>query len=237
MKKKMVSRPVLIVIALASVFLVSNGFAYTIADYYPLAQGFTWTYQETENGLTEEYTVTNSGFEDVNGVTTTKQVMNDGTYACLLFDSEALKIYKEVAPGFGYVMYVPPHGYFPAEAGSGPIYEYSSEWTLYDDPSGAVIDTGTTIHSLELAGVGPVSVPAGNFTGCLGFPYERRINYVSGDYDIITGVVFLAPGVGIVKDDYLYQEFNDQDELIAQWNGAQNLLSYNPFGGGGGGGG
>jgi hypothetical protein len=235
MKRRMLSRLVFIVIAFASVFLVSHSFAYDIADYYPLVQGFSWTYQETENGSTEEYTETIDGSEDVNGVTTKKQVRDDGAYVCLLFDSEALKLYKEVAPRFGYLIYDPPHGYFPAEADIGQTSSYSSGWTLYD-LSDSPTDGGTIGSSLTLEAVEDVSVPAGNFPGCLRFYYLRQYNsQVTGEIDIIEGTVYLAPDVGMVKDEYTYQEYDDQGVLVDEWTGVKNLVSYNPSGGGGGG--
>jgi hypothetical protein len=234
MKRRMLSRLVFTVIAFASVFLVSHSFAYDVADYYPLGQGFSWTYQETENGSTEEYTETIDGSEDVNGVTTKKLVRDSGVYACLLFDSEALKLYKEVAAGIGYLIYDPPHGYFPAEADIGQTSSYFSGWTQYD-LSDSPVNGGTIGSSLTLEAVEDVSVPAGNFSGCLRFYYLRQVSEVTGEIDIIEGTAYLAPDVGVVKDEYTYKEYDDQGGLVEEWAGVKNLVSYTPAGGGGGG--
>lgn len=238
MKKRMLSRVGFTIIAVASLFLASHGYAYDMADYYPLEQGFTWTMQSTWNDDPTSYedTTTIDGFEDVGGVTTAKWVDDDGGYTCLAFDSEVLGIYKSADDTHDiYITFTPPAALLPAEAEIGQTKSYSSNYTVYinDNPLG----TGTFVNAYQLVSVEDVSVPAGDFSGCLRFSYSIVDTKTSGpdlgSRDETYGTFWLAPDVGMVKSQFVQREYED-NVLVEESSVVRVLSSYDRGGGGGG---
>lgn len=229
------------VIAFSSMFLSTNGFAYDIADYFPLDQGFTWTYEDTSNGSTSEEIQTIDGTEEVGGVTRTKMVDDDGNYQHFAIHSQALALYKAGGRQEHYMIFDPPMMYFPADVEVGDSFGQHSDYTGYVNDVAS--SSGTVDTSGELLAVEDVSVPAGNFSGCLKFWYFviQRESGVPGHMDSET-IIWLAPDVGIVKSNGKVTEYDGPGQISDIFYQESVLLSYdasdeNDGGGGGGGGG
>lgn len=230
---------VVTVIAFSSMFLSTTGFADDIADYFPLDQGFTWTYEITSNGSTYEEVNTIDGTEEVGGVTTTKMVDDDGSYTCYAIDSQGLRLYKGGRQGY-YMIFDPPQLFFPAEVIVGKSFTQVSNYTLYMN------DTADSSGTVEINGmletVEDVSVPAGNFSGCLKIQYTVK-QYDGGipGYTETDTTIWLAPDVGIVKRERTQTEYDGTGQSSGVPDSALVLLSYdapdNDGGGGGDGGG
>ncbi len=173
---------------------------YNIAEYFPIGQGDTWTYNNAETHLI-------SGTEAVNGVIATKMitdVANGDTY--LLFDiySGALRFHKIVdlddiaGCGWSWTVFNPPAIMMPAELSIGGIHTTSTT-ASYENCAGLVV-TQTITHEGTLEAVEDVTVPAGTFKNCL--RYKMVTLNIPNDQGVPSNAYqtwWMAKGVGLVK--------------------------------------
>jgi len=240
MKKRMFITTVFIVTFLAvltsaSLFPAHKSFAdepsyYNLADYYPLTQGSTWTYEVTENGgPPETEIITVNGFEAVGGVKTAKVVDEDGGYECEVFDSEGHKEYKWYDPSLGYGIFNPPYNEFPAQMYVGQTHVNESTEKIYN-LNGQLLGKAPGTVFVTLEGLEAVSVPAGDFLDCLKLTY-----YGSGEFIGVIpgwkswtdeGTYWLANGVGTIKEISIERIYNDQGQLVEEWSSTDELISY-----------
>ena len=239
MKKRLLFTPGFIVtflatLALLSLFPAHKGFAegptyYNFADFYPMTQGSTWTYQWTENGESGAATSTINGFERVKGVRTAK-FFYDGDYNCEAFDSKGLKLYKEYDVGWGYTIYNPPFKQIPAQMYVGQTHKSSSISEEYD-LNGKLIWEAKDTTSVTLEALEDVTVPAGSFTNCLKFSWfdtwEPSSGSLSGWLGTGEGTSWLARDVGLVKEVETERLYDDQGQLVDESTSMDELTSYN----------
>jgi len=202
MRKKRVSKAVLVTGVLVLALLAHQSHAYDLAEYYPLTQGFLWQYRETEDGHQEYRTEYIEGYEEVQGVTTVKRLELDGEYECLLFDPvQGLLEYKDCEPWWGYELYDPPLNYLPAQMDVGETHSGSSTATMFD-PSGQPAGTATIDYSVTLEGVESIRVSAGYFYECLRFSITDSWDSGEQGKEEGQGTSWLAKGVGLVKEEW-----------------------------------
>ena len=177
---------------------------YRIADYFPLAQGDTWTIREEDDEGISFTIRTISGTEYIAGVNAPKMIDEDGDYD-LFTNSNGITHYKykscdvDENPDCGWSQEVfnPPVVLIPAEISIGSIYTFNSTYN-YTECTGfsesAPFSVETRVEGLE-----DVTVPAGTFTDCLKININKIINYPNTPFsNEIT--LWLAKGVGEVKE-------------------------------------
>jgi hypothetical protein len=205
-------------------------------DYYPLSQGNSWTYfeyeMEFEDSETEIDTQTEteivSGTDDVGGVSTIRLIEEDLCcsqeyyYKNIAWNEKGLMLYYEYEsdkPEGGGTQsdieegrFLTPAVLLPAqmEIGQTVSHDFAIEW--YEDGELEEYEEGTSIFTLE--DVETITVEAGTFENCLrvhaqfsGIVYDRkggtkRESWTDSDY------VWLAPGIGTVKEICIWTVFN-----------------------------
>jgi hypothetical protein len=203
-----------------------GGTTYYIAEYFPLAQGDTWTYRDTVDG--DSSTSTISGTETINGVVAAKRIDEDGDYE-LFTNSNGLTYYKKYDAddlegcGWSQSVFTPPIT-IPAEVSIGAKYT-SNFTTNYSNCRG---ESKTTTSSMEFTveGIEDVTVTAGTFKDCLKLKMKSN-NMFSDEGQIQSGeeTTWLAKGVGEVKS---VPTNGDPDELTSATVGG---VSYPSTGG------
>lgn len=173
---------------------------YKIAEYYPLAQGDTWTYRDTENGKITYRNLTVSDTETIGGVVTTKVVTSDGSYELYTVDSNGVTFYKSYdveSGGWEQTVFTPPLNFLPAEVSVGTKKTFNSTMNFANSKG----ETWTTTISGEVivAGVEDVTVLAGTFKGCLKITLKFSGTYPEGTFSH-EETSWFAKGIGEVKD-------------------------------------
>jgi len=202
---------------IASVLCISlytnSAFAYDLKEYCPLHEGNSATYVCIEDGESYEETVKVGDGEVINGTKTHNLIYyDDGEYVediYIAIDSEGLKVYM------GYnedecEIYNPPLIIFPNTETKKPV-AYSSNMSVYDIEGNLLYKEKVKVI-VTFIGIEDVVVPAGKFTQCIKFyiTYEwKKEGKVHGEE---SGVLLLAPGVGIVKQAYNIHEYDEVGE-------------------------
>lgn len=162
-----------------------------VADYYPLQEKNSWTYQEKEFRADGRVfyrlrTQTVKGEAQLDGQIRAKKLVDDtGAYYLVAVDQQHLVIYGHNA-GYGDVTYNPPFTFLNVTYEPGKVYRVP-----HAPSKGKPVFSEATYYGFE-----SVEVPAGAFKDCLKvtFRFERP----SGTTHSITS--FLAKGVGVVKE-------------------------------------
>lgn len=195
---------------------------YKTADYYPLGQGDTWTYRETEeDGEIEYETKTVSGTETIDGVVATK-VLEDSDEYELFTNSNGITFYKsyDINEEDGVVeeevdILDPPLIYVPTEVSIGTKHTFNS--TIRHTENGFSA-TGTISIETTVEGIENVTVPAGTFENCLKIKIKRNVASSDGSHTESTeSTIWLAKGVGIVKDTGQGTETNNGEVDVDTW--------------------
>src|SRR3990172_2383261 len=86
-------RSLLTLLAIGVLVISGNAWAFNSPDYFPLTQGITWTYTTS--------TVTVSGTQDVNGVTTTVQQSSNGNKTFNTSDASGIRLHGQFTTNLG----------------------------------------------------------------------------------------------------------------------------------------
>lgn len=189
---------------------------YKTADYYPLAQGDTWTYQGpyTQTQVPGFLNKAVSGTETIDSVIATKVLIEfGGDYELWTVDSNGITYYKDYhnpPSGWSQEVYDPPLNYLPAEVSIGTIKSHNFR-VYFTDSTGASemaqLSGETTVVALE-----DVTVPAGTFTDCL--KTETTHTLISSTIPEITynvkTTLWVAKAVGVVK------RVDNQNDVITE---------------------
>ena len=182
-------------------------FAYDLTEYYPLSQGNSWTYLVIEDAATFEYTLKENGEELVEGAKTTRLRSNENEYECFAVDEEGVKAYKSVE-GDTYEIFKPPKVIFP-NIKVGEAKTYSDNLLIYNMQD-INIKKVTGESRILLQSIEDLEVKAGNFNNCLKFSLISEYQEPSGSYVRGDHTVWLAPGVGRVKEFYYSQDYDPE---------------------------
>lgn len=197
-----------ILILTIGVFISLTNFAsaYNIKDYYPLEQGNSWTY--IDEGKYEE-TDKIEGKEIVEDTETIKikRVDSENKYVCVMPDLEEIKIYKDLE-GDEYDIFKPPKAIF-SNLAVGETKSYSINVITYN-LKGEKIDEQSEDREIKLKSLEDIEVPAGKFSNCLKFFISTQKKGLDGNYDIEDCTVWLAPGVGKVKEFCFSIEYDEE---------------------------
>jgi len=175
--------------------VLRSAFAYDLREYYPLAEGNRWQYAITEmngseNILKEENMV--KGTEMVGDLNVTKLIYGENNYKLIMVFPEGLRIYKDVEAEIIDIFDPPITTYFEnGEKLSSAIQGSNSENSVV----GGTITTVSALESTE-----DITVPAGTFENCLKFSIEREEKISSGWEESSLCKVWLAKGIGRVKE-------------------------------------
>lgn len=171
-----------------------NG-GYRIAEYYPLGQGDTWTYRDSEGAWRD----TVAGTETINGVEAVKVQRDDGSYI-LVTNSSGRTLYKQYDQengGWEQMVYSPDLAFTSSKMSVGDRHPFSSTVTWTDSDGNT--DTATVSGETTLEGFEDVTVPAGTFSQCLRLKITITFAFPGESFTAeITS--FLAKGVGEVKN-------------------------------------
>lgn len=167
-------------------------------NYFPLAQGNSWTYLMIDNikesGYYDTYVI--RGKEIVNGVETVKMLRPDGEYECIAADSEGIKLYKEVYED-EYEIFNPPLMLLP-NIGIGESRSYLFNAEIYSKEK-AKKKKGIHQYEIAIDSVEDVEVSAGKFSNCLKVQKTHTWKEEDGSHGEAIFTVWFAPGVGKVK--------------------------------------
>lgn len=200
-----------LILGMSSIVIsIASALAYNLEEYYPLRQGNTWEYAVTGKGGSGKEKNEIKGGEMIDGREAIKMLFpDDGDYAYLNFDSEGLKIYKyfdkdDEGDDDKYIIYNPPATIFPSVE-KGQVREYSTSWTEYVI-SGEKRGEGIDARRIVLESVENIEVPAGEFIDCLKFSVTYNKKWPGGAYENSDCDIWLAPGIGKVKEFCMYAE-------------------------------
>lgn len=174
---------------------ISLAMAYNLKEYFPLDEGDSWTYSVMKDGRTTEgETRKIEGTEVVGDKETVRVILKENKYLCIAFDKEDVKIYKIHDP-HGSIILNPPKIFFPnIDIGESKINEGEGGESIQ-------ISLESTIENVD--------VPAGKFSNCLRFSSITKWSKQSkGDYGSDNCTVWLAPGVGEVKQTCLKEQYH-----------------------------
>lgn len=178
--------------------------AYNLEEYYPLAQGNRWAYFEIKDEGMDKKTFRVEGKEIIDGQETTKLLDSYGGHQCLVLDSQGLKEYKDTDV-YGCEIYNPPRMLFP-NIEIGESREYSTLAINYG-ADGTKLGESRMSGKITLESVEDIEVPAGRFTGCLKFSSILEIREENGSYKKEDSAIWLAPGLGRVKETCSVTEY------------------------------
>ncbi|MGH9844688.1 MAG: TapB family protein, partial [Blastocatellia bacterium] len=162
-----------------------------LRDYYPLADGNTWTYQVKQYRADGQIayrlrTQFIAGEAKPEPGVTAKRLMDDrGRYSLVAADDRSLRVFGENA-GQGEVKIAPAYTLFEVDYKPGKVY------TARHTPSEGEAVTGET----AFFGVESVNTPAGAFRDCL----KLRFQTTKPSGATMTTTSYLAKGVGLVKE-------------------------------------
>lgn len=199
-------------------FLSTEALAYDLKEYYPLNQADQWFYSKIEDGATYEQAISVEGTELVDGIEMIK-ILNGNTEEFMAVDTDGIKKYKEVYPEDNeYLVYEPALVIIPASMEIGESKSYPVTFSFYDT-GGTLKNTLSGTADIKLEAAEDISVPAGEFTGCLKLSLIYRLNdpdnpnsSVKDEYNF-----WLAKGIGKVKISRYYMEedsFNVENALL-----------------------
>lgn len=176
------------------IFLVINlAMAYNLTEYWSLGEGDSWIYLVTEDGTSKEKTRKIEGIEMVGNVKTVKMIYERDRYACIALDMEGLRIYKIHEEGKDEI-FTPPKIIFP---------------NMDVGESKTIKEEGRSTQILLESTIDDVDIPAGKFSNCLKFSSITRWSKPSsGNYGTDDCTVWLAPGVGTVKESCVKRKYN-----------------------------
>lgn len=184
-------------------------YAFNLEEYYPLNEGNSWTYSVIEDEESYEETVRIEGKEIINNVGTIKMVYAD-KYKCIAFDLEGFKKYKDF-DGDEYEIFEPPKIIFPNNMKIAETKKYSIDSVKYN-LDGAKIGETKEIGKISLESIEDIDVPAGKFSNCLKFSIISEEKKIASDYDKDDCSVWLAPGIGRVKEFRVKTEYNAETQ-------------------------
>ena len=160
--------------------------------YMPLKVGATWTYKLIGTVQGEVFTDTTT----ITIVGTTTIAENNKTYF-VMGESEEESIYLRIENNIVYQ-------FSPGEFQELPYFNFNKEvgqsWEIFNEsnPLGSMALTG------KFLGTENITVPAGAFTNCAKFENSVSVILLDNSGEVSesfegTGIVWLAPNVGIVK--------------------------------------
>lgn len=193
----------------AVLLFVNSVVAYDLSDYYPLEENNRWEYSVLENEERYDKAVIVKGKEVISNVETVKMVSDD-TYSCFVLDAEGVKKYKG-SDRNDYIVFEPPEIIFPVNMEVGEIKEYpvnSIDYDIYGKKMGEV----PWINKVSFSAIEDVEVPAGKFNNCLKFSLLMEWEEAEGSYGIDDTTIWLAPGIGKVKEYCFSTEYDAKEE-------------------------
>lgn len=164
-----------------------------LREYYPLADGNTWTYQVKQfraDGQTAYRlrTQTVAGDAKLGGPAVAKKLIDDrGRYYLLAVDERAFRVYGENSGG-GEVKVTPPYTLYETTHAPGRVYK-----AQHTPSEGDAVTAETTFLGVE-----SVQTPAGAFKDCL----KLRFHSIKPSGATLTTTSYLAKGIGVVKETY-----------------------------------
>jgi len=194
-------------------FLIPEASTYKTAEYFPIAQGDTWTYKD-EKG--EQFTHTVSGTETINGVVATKGVKADWKgidYWLFTSDDNGIFLYKEYYSEFSgwwsQSVYVPPFQRLPGEVSIGKTYTLEDLTKYYTDSTAASL-TANISGEVTVMGIESITVTAGTFTNCLKLKFKGNLTSSDGRHTELSDFTdWYAKSVGLVKETGQTTNTND----------------------------
>ena len=179
--------------------------SFTARSYLPIRPGNFWTYQ-ADDGSTFTTTVL-PGTTLVNGVATTVLQDNDGFTNYFTNDNNGVRLHRQIDPDFGITAtYSPPVKLASAVTDIGQTV--NSSGTAVTNLGNVTYSSSYTIEALE-----NVTVPAGNFTT---IRVRGAVTLCSGSVcETATHIIYLARGIGLVKEVVTSPDENYTNELIA----------------------
>lgn len=206
----LINTKILVLGAGLAIQFTASALGYNLEEYYPLGQGNMWEYSTTDDeGSGKEKSEIN-GREMIGEKEVIKMLLpEDGDYAYLGFDSEGVRIYRyfdkdDEGGDDEYIIYNPPRIILP-DIGKGQTKEYSTAWTEYNI-SEEKKEEGAGGGQVTLESVENIEVPAGKFTDCLKFSVIYNKKAPGGAYEKSDCDIWLAPGIGKVKEFCIYTE-------------------------------
>lgn len=196
--------------------LTTSVLGYNLEEYYPLGQGNMWEYSVTDDNGSNKEKREIKGKEMIEGKEVIKMLVSeDGDYAYLGFDSEGVRIYKyfdkdDDGDDDKYIIYNPPGVIIP-NIESGQTKEYSAALIKYG-VGGKKREENSESGRIALESVENAEVPAGKFTDCLKFSVIYSKGAQSGGYEKSDCDIWLAPGVGKVKEFCISAERGTEGE-------------------------
>lgn len=190
--------------------LTTSVLGYNLKEYYPLGQGNMWEYSVTNDDGNGKEKNEIKGKERIEGKEVIKMsVSQDGDYAYLDSDSEGVRIYKyfnkdDNGDDDKYIIYNPSRIIIP-NIDNGQAKEYSTALIQYSS-SGKKKEEGSESGRITLESVENVEVPAGKFSDCLKFSAINDKKKPSGSYEKSDCDIWLAPGIGKVKEFCTFAE-------------------------------
>lgn len=227
------SKALILAIAIVVVFAPSAS-AYNLEEYYPLHQGNSWTYSVIEDGDIFEETVRIEGKEIIEGVETVRMVdvededEDENDYRCVAIDSEGIKEYKyfdaELNGDSEYEIPDPPKLIFP-NIEIGENKKYSINLIAYDLEGAKTGERSSESGQILLDSVEDLEVPAGKFRDCLKFSSISEWKEPDGSFDRDDCTIWLAPGVGKIKEFCFNIEYDAEAEETSTESEIYELIS------------
>lgn len=206
----MVNDKILILVIGLVILFAAPVFGYNLEEYYPLGEGNVWEYSVTDDEGSDRETTEIKGKEIIGGKEAVKMLFpEEGNYINLAFDSEGVRIYKyfykdDEREDDKYIINNPPLVIMP-NIKKGQTKDYSTAWAKYN-LSGEKEEEGTESRRITLESIETVEVPAGKFTDCFKFSVINNKKKPNGSYEKSDCDIWLAPGIGKVKEFCMYAE-------------------------------
>lgn len=174
--------------------------AFPTADYFPLPDGASWNYIDSDSFPYSAWVV--SGTVNINGVPTKELADSEDNSFYYTNDANGLRLHRLGIPfASSTVTFKPPIRMVNAAANIGDRLQSSGTADLLV-PGAGTFEINYTATS-TIAAAERITVPAGTFDTIrhtLTFRLFGTINNVPLD-ETSTGTLWIASGVGIVKDD------------------------------------
>lgn len=225
--------------------LLLDGETLSVADFFPLTDGLQWGYEYNDNGdvfdIVQEAVNPAPGYPGRAGLKITVPgepsfeetdffTVDANGLSQYGFDGEGID--EDWGPYTEWEVYDPAYNVLPATVTVGAVYEntniaYHGEWT---DQQVIVTWAGTAEETLTIAGWETITVPFGTLA-CLRIDiqgtWEDTDNFGTTERDEEDCTLWLAEGVGIVKEvsvaqewtDGVYQGVDNESRTLTAFNG------------------
>lgn len=197
---------------------------YNMRDYFPLFDQKTWTYQSrTNNGPPEKVSYRMQVIDSQQNAKRYELSLGNTQKLIVGLDNYGIRMH-EIRTRNQTLNFDPPGIYLPH------LYQFEKKSFTTSLHSTTTDDSpGQAEFDYRLANIETLVSPQENSISCLVIEYNRKFQVNANRWNVVEGRLYLAPGIGLVKETRL-DKIMDANNAIIRQREVQLVLVDAPFG-------